>query len=403
MAVMTNANWLDIAIKTSPNFNKWTSKGTEDFFTEQGWEALKAFSPDAENEFFGGMLRVVFQQMSVSTFKDHLLDKGFGETYDTKYGAYIQRKAIESIKPITPQYRGLKEGDSVNPWVVRPPKHADRFFQRNFDYQSLVTIQDFNLKEIFLSDYGISEMVGAITKALGNGWGVQRAVNKLEIINEAINSTNWPLQDSQKCEVEVATINQMTDEELINFVLSVKKYLSQMDAVITSKAYNAYHFETHQDKSRLKMLMRPGIKDEINVRLRRLSYNPEDLELGIDIIEVSNFGGLEPYKEAEFTTKLYPSRNKFGEVVGYNETADGSVDTYPVTVETYDVFWKDPNENVIAVIADKGVIFETITNPLETRPIINPASLTQNIWVSAPNNAINYDPLYTLCIVTQKS
>ena len=54
---------------------------------------------------------------------------------------------------------------------------------------------------------------------------------------------------------------------------------------------------------------------------------------------------------------------------------------------------------MIAIIADKGWLFESIQNPYRVEPIRNPAGLYQNYWASAPNNAILVDALYNVVAV----
>ena len=162
-----------------------------------------------------------------------------------------------------------------------------------------------------------------------------------------------------------------------------------------SSAYNAMEWSSTQEINRLKLLVRPGYKNAVAVNVLTTAFNPENLNLPIDVIEVPHFGGLLPFKELAFTTQLYPVYNSFGENIGYN-TVDGAS---TVTVATEDVFWKDPNTNVYAMIADKGVLFHSRQNPYTVEPIRNPRGLYTNYWASSPNNAICVDPLYNMVIL----
>ena len=389
---ITNANLWDAIRAKFPTFRSHTAAATAQLFTESGFEALKASDyPNVLNDFFELSLRVYLQQINVSRAEDTLANNGFGEYYDQPLGGYIQRMSIDSIKPISPAYKKLIDGKSVDPFIVRKPRSGERLFKQNFDYQSLITIpDDFQFKQIFISEYGMSEYMGGLMTALENGYTVQLYENKLEAINAGINSTAHPLQDTQKVEVSLSA--EPTADELSKFILTVKNVVDAMTLGPQTSGFNAMYFNTIQDKSRLKLLLRPGIKNAIAVEVLANAYNQENLNLPIDVIEVPNFGGLIPYQEAEYTTQLYPVYDDFGAVKGYN-TSEGAKE---VTVEEANVFWKDPNADVLGLIVDKGYIFFSQQNPYRVEPIRNPRGLYTNYWASSPNNAVCVDHIYNL-------
>lgn len=391
MAKLSNATLWNEIRKAFPQFASHTSEVTSKFFTKAGFEKLKNWNVETLNDFFNLSIRVYLQLVNISHAKDRFEEQDFGEYYENPMGGYIQRMATTSIKPVSPAYKNLKNGNSIDPWVVRKPEVEERFFKQNFDYQSLITIPDeFQFKQIFISEFGMSEFLAGIMEGLRNGYTIQKYLNKKEAINAGLNSTNNPLQDSQK--VVAALSAEPTNDELTNFVLAVQNVISAMDLAPQSNAFNALHFSTTQDKSRLRLLVRPGFKNALKVKVLPYAYNRDELNLDIPVIEVSDFGGLIPYKEAEFTTQLYPVYDKLGTEIGFAETENAEA----ITVETHDVFWKDPNENVNAVLADKGWIFESVQNPYTVEPIRNPRGLYTNYWASSPNNTICVDALYNV-------
>ena len=114
-----------------PQFESHTSKGTKQMFTESGFEALKSGDyPDVLNDFFNLSLRVYLQLVTVSKAKDILDEGDFGEYYNNPMGGYIQRMSINSIKPVTPAFKNLTNGKSVDPFVVNKPEVAERLFKR---------------------------------------------------------------------------------------------------------------------------------------------------------------------------------------------------------------------------------------------------------------------------------
>ena len=395
MAYTNETIWNGLRSKF-PNFASHTAQATKDFFTERGFEALKSLDPAALDEWYALTVRVYLQFINTSRAKDPLLDKGFGEAYDVPFSGILQRISIDSIKPVSPVYRGLRDGDSPDPFVVRKAKTSERFFKQNFDYQSLVTVpDDYVMKQIFINEYGMDDYVGGIRRGLENGYIIQKYENKLEAINKGLNSETYPLQDTQKYQVSWSATPSPT--QLKDFVLTAKNIVSAMDMGAQSSAFNAMGFADVQDRDRLKMLIRPGIANALSVDVLASTYHDERLGLPIDFIEVENFGGLKPYKEASFTTPLYEVYNDLGTVIGYNETPNQS----QVTVQTGEVFWQDPNEDIIAIIADKGWMFEGIQNGYQVEPIRNPRGRYTNLWASSPGNTVAIDPLYNVVTISK--
>lgn len=396
MPNITNATIWDAIRDKYPQFAGHTAKATKDLFTSQGWEALSS-NPQDVNDFFALSMRVYLQLINVSRAKDTLEEKGFGEYFDNPMGGIIQRMAIDSVTPVSPAYKGLTNGSSVDPFVVRKPKAAERFFKRNFDYQSMITISDqYMLKDMFLNPYGIDEFMSGIMTGLQNGYINQVYLNKLEVIDKAINSVTWALKDTQKYEVSITTPGSPTANECIELIQLVKNIVSAMDLGPQTDAYNALGFKSTQDKDRLKMLIRPGYKNAIETLVLANAYNQERLQLPIDVIEVPHFGGLTPQVDISGTlTDVSEIYDSLGAVIGYDTDPTAVTPTYTEA----DVQWLDPNAEVIAVIADKGAVFTSKQNGYTVEPIRNPRGLYQNFFANSPNNTIAYDPLYNFVII----
>ena len=401
---LTNAQLWTYLRNHYPKFKSETSEVTADLFTERGFEQLQNFDSSILNDFFDLSLRVFLQKIDVADVKDLLAGQGFGEDYETPYGGYTQRIAINSIKPVSPAFKGLQNGASPDPFVVRKPDTSERFFTQNFDYQSLVTMPDAETyKNMFVNETGMSEYMAGIMKALANGYALQVYNNKLEAINAAINSETYALKDTQKYGIAISNfdasgINTANAEtvfasQFIGFIQLVRNIVDGMVYNPATGAFNQAGFETTQDKGRLKMLVRPTLANAI-AAIMKLN-NADDMSLPIDIVKVPDFGGLIPYKEAAYTTPLYPVYDKLGSVIGYAET-EGATEP---TVQASAVYWKDPNEKILAVIADKGVVFTNTQNPYRVDPIRNPRGLYTNFWASSVNNGIFYDRYYNLVTI----
>ena len=387
-----------------PKFKSETSEGTNEMFTEQGYSQLKQFNQESLNDFFQLSMRVFLNKIDVANVKDLLSDQGFGEAYDQPWGGYLQRIAVENVKPVSPAFKNLANGKGPDPFVVRKGKAKERFFPQNFDYQSLITQpDDFAFKQLFVAENGMSEFAAAQMKAMQNGYVLQVYNNKLECINAVMHSVDYPLQDTQKYGIDITSFDASgittADAETpfasqwIGFIQLVRNIVDGMVYTPATGAFNQAGFVTTQDKDRLKILVRPTIANAISAIMKL--NNADDMGLPIDVIKVPDFGGLEPYKEAGYTTKLYPVYDDLGTVIGYNELADQTV----VTVEENKVFWKVPNENILAIIADKGVVFTTTQNPYNVEPIRNPRGLYTNYWASSVNNGVLFDTYYNFVTI----
>lgn len=394
IAKLTNVELWNACRKASPSFASHTAEATKDMFTEKGYKELTNPSTTILNEFFQLSVRVALDVINISHAKDPLAEGGFGETFEQPFGAITQRIAIESIKPVNPAYK-LVDGQSVDPFIVRKPKMSERFYDMNFDYQSFITMQNFNLKQVFISEYGVSELVAGVMEGLQNGWKIQRYNNKREVLNAGLNDAT--LQDTQLISIDYTT---GTDDELRDFILAVMDVITAMTIPAQTSAFNAAGFSTTQDISRLKLLVRGGFKNRLKVKTLLGVFNPKYLNLGVDIIEVEDFGGTYYQLKAD-KTRLYPAYNSLGEEIGLAREEGASVAEY--TKNSPEVESVDPNADVFAILADKGWLFETIQNEYTVEAIHNPRGLYDNMFASAPDNGIHYDRYFSFVAFVKKS
>lgn len=370
------------------------------------------------NEFFELSLRVGFQMLQSSKAINPLASIGLVQVYDTPSGGFVQRIAVNSIKPVSPAYKGLEDyakgGTSVDPYIIRKPESAERFFKMNFDYQSFITIQDYQVKTIFISETGMGQFVAGIMEGLRNGYTIQEYENTVECLNAALNSATYPLQSSQIVEVDSwgsGTGGAITGEDLMSFVKNVKDISTAMKVSPQTSAYNAAKFATRVEQSDLILLTRAGIKTEIDLKLEVGAYNPDRLTLPFEVHEVEDFGGLVPVDDGG--DEMLVVYDKLGEVRGYvdGETVATGPAYFsagkwyvptasdPVEVSEEPDGWEDPNEDVLAVLIQKGAIFENNQNPYIIKSIENPRGLYRNYWASRPNNGINFDHYYTMVVI----
>ena len=432
---LTNAQLWNYIRSKYPNFKSQTAEGTADLFTERGFDQLAQFDSSILNDFFNLSLRVFLQKIDVADVKDLLQDQDFGEAYDMPYGGYVQRISIDSVKPISPAYKGLQNGDSPDPFIVRKPETHERFWTQNFDYASMLTAPDPALyKNMFVAEDGMSQYLGGIMKALQNGYTLQKYLNKLEALNAGIHSVNFPLKDTQQYQAA----DPVDSATIIAFIKLVRDIVSAMVFNPATAAFNAYGFESTQDKDRLRLLVRPQLMTQI-ATISRLN-SPEDMSLPIDIVQVNNFGGLTAaiHEDDVFAAGTIVVKDVGANGVSYADMKAGTknasdftitsaiVSEYTVVKDIYDDLgekvafaftnttetvaiyiptnvakYSDPNADVLAIIADKGYIFENVQNPYQVEPIRNPRGLYTNYFCSSPNNGIVVDHLYNIVTISK--
>lgn len=396
----TNAEMWNALRAKYPSFKSITSKATDDFFSERGWGEISRNNIPALNEFFELSMRVAFQKIDIAKVKTRLKDAGLVETYGTENGNYLQRISMEVIKPLSPAYRGIKNGDSVDPFVVRKPEAKERFFQKNSDYASGITIQDFQIKNIFLQQSGMSAFIAGIMAGLENGYREQMELNVYKCLHEAINSQDKPLQDTQQITLTSWTDGGATEAELLDFITQLQDLATAMDTSITQKGFNANEFETAVDKEDHIVLVRAGIMNQIK-RMKALNVHYGEgsnmLEIPFKVVEVQDFGGLQYYFG---DTKLYPHYDNLGAVDGWALSAGGDKEK---SLNDPAVKVVDTDANILAVVAQKGVIFENIVNPYNVEVARNSRGLYNNYWASAPDNTIAYDANYDLITISKPS
>ncbi len=395
IAGVSNVTLWNMARKADPTFASHTSEGTADLFSERGFEAVTRNGLSLLNEWFNVSLRIAFQMLNVASAKNPLSDIGLVEVYDTPNGGYVQRMAMNAVKPVSPAYRGLNDGDAPDPFVVRKPELSERFFAQNFDFQNLITHQDFQVKTIFVSEYGMGQILAGILAGLQASYTKQEYYNTLECLNAGMNSATYPLKDSQVVRLSSWTDAQPTTAELTEFIKVGKNIARHMKSVASTSEYNSASFDDIANPDDYVMLVRPEIMTDIET-LNALNA-PGNSSIPFEVHEVENFGGMVPYKEAAFTTQVYPVYDSLGIQIGWAET-EGATEA---TLADSDIYWKDPNAEVLAVIAQRGVIFENAQNGYMVEPIRNPRGLYDNYWASRPGTAIVFDYFRGLIVIAK--
>ena len=343
-------------------------------------------------------MKIILQKVDIATVKNPIENYGIVENYLDEWGNTAQRIAVDAMKPVGPAFH-LEDGSSVDMYPIRKPKLSERFFEQNFDFQNFFTLQDFQIRQILNSEFGMDQITSGIMAQMENSYTKQRYINELECLSAGINSTDFPLKENQIIELGSWTDASVTDAELLGFIQDVKNVVSAMTLAPSTSAYNAGEFETAINANDLVLLVRPDLLTAIQTRLMVGAFNKEDLSLPIDVKPVLNFGGLKPYTMVEnVKTYLYPVYNALGEQIGWNTAADKTT----VTVNNGDELYEDVNENVLGIIIQKGTLFTTQQNGVQMIPTpVNARGVYTNYFFNVINAGVHFDYYYNVVLIVK--
>ena len=286
------------------------------------------------------------------------------------------------MKPVDPKFTELVEFGSVDPFIIRKSKTKERFFRQNFNYQNFRTVQTFELKQIFLDENGISEFAQGLLASFDESYNVQKYEMMREMISLAINSTNNPLKDTQKITVPKIDENA-TEDDQSKYLQIMNMLASAMETSTTTGEFNAYGFEHGCYLEDYVLMVRANVWNKIKTGIMATTYHNQNLSIKFDVEEVKDFGGI-IYVDSN-DNELKPVHNQIGEVIGFNASGEGE----PLPQEQ--VFQKDPNANISAVLIQRGAIFSTKQNPYVVKSIENPRGEYVNFFANEPNGSFNYD------------
>ena len=407
MAKLTNTQFLTAVSKVAPEFKELAAKNARDVFTEAGYQSLQNIpgTEDAVTRFYNIALLVGLQTVEHAKFKDVLASMGILERLQMTMGAYKQENRVQRIKNVNPAWlgsdgTGLKNGDSVDPYVVRKPVIDQNYYGLNWNYQNFFTLQDFDLKLGWVTpNDGIQSIVSAIYEMVDLDRLETEYSKFFEVLNGAIHSTDHALADTQQIVLDSWSATP-TDEDVKSLIRVLKNIVEVFDSMPSVDIYNAGKYPNGADASDMTMLVRIGIKSKIDTVMAYV-FGPEYLQFPIKVKAVPNFGGIKHYAASDktFKTELVPVTDKDGVYTGFY-SADGTETGQIAEADTVEV---DPNEDIIAVIAQKGVIFELIQNEMKVRPIINPRGEYQNTFFNQMNNGINYNHFKNLITISKPS
>lgn len=346
------------------------------------------------NEFLNITMAWFDKEMYVEEAVDILEEQGFGTKESMNYAGMMRNLYIKVGDPVDPKFKGLQDGDNFSPYITKKPTVAEYFFTFNSDYQNYITIQPVEIKTAFASAYGVSELEAKVMQGLRNKFVQWAYEKKLEVLNYLVNDNN--LKDSQKVEVNMDSYSNAELQNLSNVIDNVVSAMT----LTSNGAFNMNNWKERQRKENLRVLMKPIIDNAAKNYITPYAFNDVVLKNGVQKVYVENYGGLQPvYIDTDNNNaevELTPIYDNEGRVTHtYKDASDNVYTESQIT-------WKDPNEDILAVICDKDIMKMIEQEGYLVESIYNPRTRQTNFWASEANIGFIYDRQKNIVIVKKK-
>lgn len=326
LAKLSNVDIWNMCRAKDKNFANVTAEGTADLFTEKGFTALTNEDINILGDFYKLSVRIAFQSLEVAKARDIFERVDLVEVYNTTEGGggMVQRIYLGGVDALDPQFKEWNKYETKSPFMDLGSVPVDQsFWKQNFDFQSGITLAEFDIKRYFLNPYGMGQFLAGYMAALDNCYKIQKATLEKEMVSEAINNTKYPLKETQIYSVGGFDLGSASTAQVVETIKTMKNVKTAVNSVIQSGAYNAAGYETTWDiDSDSVCLVRAGVKTDLE-SVNKLNAPGFGTDIPFDnIVEVTDFGGLQTWVPQEGTEATIDTgiTDNFGTLV------------YPVTI-----------------------------------------------------------------------
>lgn len=328
LARLSNVDIWNMCRAKDKNFANVTSKGTEELFTEKGFTALTNEDINILGDFYKLSVRIAFQSLEVAKARNIFEKVDLVEVYNTTEGGggMVQRIYLGGVDALSPQFKEWNKYETKSPFMDLGSVPIDQaFWTQNFDFQSGITLAEFDIKRYFLNPYGMGQFLAGYMAALDNCYKIQKATLTKELISDVINNTKYPLKETQIYSVGGFDLGNATTAQVVDTIKTMKNVKTAVNSVIQSGAYNAAGYETTWDIDEDSVcLVRAGVKTDLE-SVNKLNAPGFGTDLPFDnIVEVTDFGGLQTWIPDEASAPIT--------VVPASETTIGSLIETPLVV-----------------------------------------------------------------------
>ena len=313
LAKLSNIDIWNMCRAKDRNFANVTAEATADLFTEKGFTALTSDDINILGDFYKLSVRIAFQSLEVAKARNIFEKVDLVEVYNTTEGGggMVQRIYLGGIDALDPQFKEWNKYETKSPFMDLGSVPVDQsFWTQNFDFQSGITLAEFDIKRYFLNPYGMGQFLAGYMAALDNCYKIQKATLTKELISDAINNTKYPLKETQIYSVGGFNLGDASTEQAVQTIKTMKNVKTAVNSVIQSGAYNAAGYETTWDIDEDSVcLVRAGVKTDLEA-INKLNAPGFGTDIPFDnIVEVTDFGGLQTWvpDEASAPMTIVPS------------------------------------------------------------------------------------------------
>lgn len=387
---LSSTEWNAILRSKSPQWRSVTAKYTAEQIDNLGVTAMKDIKARDQHDILGVMTSMALLSVKGSEINKELTESFPCMIYENiEFADQFRKLRIMPSLGVTPGWVDHGHGKSVDPYKQYLVPINEALWRRNHDGQYPITIYDKELTStIFTGPDGLNAMNEAILMQPMNAFMTETYQLKREALYKGITSTDYPLRDTQKKSTSIDwTIDNPSDvlrKEFRNLLDTIDQITSLQ---VSSKAFNQAGVPLAIKKEDLVLMMRPGIYNQFKTFLKADSYNREIFDFPITVITVPDFAGLTPFKDAAFSTPLYPVYGPWGELIGFNSKKDQTV----VEVTEDNVFWKDDLANLQYCLLTRQAIFMLGLENISNTVAYNERGLYATHYLNAPNLLIGYD------------
>lgn len=417
---VSNATFLKEAIKMAPQYATIASQVSNGIFTNSNVEALKSLPTGKDNltEIYGLFMLVAAQRFDGVDFRNVFENMGILDRQNLPLGRYVERFKVARLESVNPGFDGLKDGDSPDQFEFRPFEVEEIFYGgKNKDYQNFFSFKQYNLKEGLMTENGIGQILSLVYQAVDLDRVTKEESEYKEVINRAIHSENFPLQGTQKyvlaeptATVANFTADSFTQEELDSLCLALGNIDEELRTASYTTAFNADKIPGTLNPDNYVLVVRKGYKNKIQQMIANIYHQTFYDRIPFTTHVLSDFGGIKYYADAAFTTELQVVYDKHGAPVGFvnasytnvSPAEQGVNGAYTVkygaqqgstatVLKKSEIYEKDPNEQIMAILVEKGFLFELIQNPFLVQNAPNYRGQYVTTWFSQEANYIGWN------------
>lgn len=352
-------NKMDMAFQTrmpkadATNFASIAQMITSDEFTAE------------RNQFLAALLNRIGRELFTHTNLKNRLSWAFIEPME--YGAIIEQIGVDVINA---EDYSLDDDKLANPYKTQRPDVKTYFYHINSQRKYRVTVSLDNLKQAFVNEGGLSNLVSMIVDKLHQSAEIDRWFSIKETFQKVFTSDK--LLDSQKIKVE-----GIGDKDS---ALATIKMISTIatDMGFPTKKYNEGMLTTMLDPEDLILFVRQDVLQVIDKDVLAYAFNPEKLGFSrggnLTIEPMDNFGNITALDSVPTGSTL---------TLGYNAMTQAEVlegnKVVPVGKYTQELPSAD-TKNVLAVLCDKRRLM-AVNHVNRFESIFNPAGLYENYFL----------------------